>query len=178
MNRQVGILSVLSFVGILLLAFLMYFGVINFLNNFKYLVVLSSTFLTLFSLGWFIHQQELPRLIFILILLLLIVPFCIPIIGLANADYLNELWGVFVGGSILQIGTGIFALLGGFIKKGLNKSQKYASIINYAIFLFLTSILIFKITPLMNTSIFIIFGSLTSVLSVILVTTRKTTVSL
>src|SRR5690554_3923825 len=178
MNRSIAILSLLSFVGIIIASLLMMFGVINLLNNFKYLVVLSSIFLTLFSLGWFVHRQELPRLLFLLISLVLVLPFFIPLLGLVDSEYLTNLWKVFMGGSIFQIGTGIYALLGGFIKGGLNKSQVYASTLNYAIFLFLTSILIFDITALMNASIYIILGSIASVLSIILTVMRKPTLSL
>jgi len=178
MNRSIAILSLLSFVGIIIASLLMIFGVINLLNNFKYLVVLSSIFLTLFSLGWFVHRQELPRLLFLLISLVLVLPFFIPLLGLVDSEYLTNLWKVFMGGSIFQIGTGIYALLGGFIKGGLNKSQVYASTLNYAIFLFLTSILIFDITALMNASIYIILGSIASVLSIILTVMRKPTLSL
>src|SRR5690554_8100613 len=99
MNRSFGLLSILSFVGVLILALLMVFGVINFLNNFKYLVVLSSTFLTFFSLGWFIRQQELPRILYLLILFLLISPLLIPISALKNVDVLTNLWKVFIGRS-------------------------------------------------------------------------------
>ena len=178
MNRPVGILSVLSFVGIIILALLMVAGVVNFFNNFKYLVVLTSIFLTLFSLGWFVHQQELPKMPFTLIMALLILPFFIPILGLVNPEKFMNLWKIFIGGSIFQIGTGVYALLGGFIKKGLNKSQKYMSVFNYLIFLFLASILIFNITALMNDSLYIILGSIASLLSVLLVVTRKSTLSL
>lgn len=178
MNRPVGVLSVLSFVGIIILALLMLAGVINFLNNFKYLVVMTSLFLTLFSLGWFVHQQELPKPLFFLISILMVIPFLVSITGLVDADTLLNLWKVFVGGSIFQIGTGIYSLLGGFIKKGLNKSQKYLSVLNYIIFLFLTSIMVFDITALMNVSIYFVLGSLASFLSVLLVIFRKPTTSL
>ncbi|HLW29405.1 MAG TPA: hypothetical protein VKX29_01000 [Brumimicrobium sp.] len=178
MNRSFGLLSILSFVGVLILALLMVFGVINFLNNFKYLVVLSSTFLTFFSLGWFIRQQELPRILYLLILFLLISPLLIPISALKNVDVLTNLWKVFIGGSVFQIGTGIYAVLGGFIKRGIHRTQKYISIFNYIIFLLLTSILIFDITFLMNVNVYIVLGSLASLLSLLLVVTKKPTISL
>src|SRR5690554_2223866 len=178
MNRPIGVLSILRLLSIIVLALLMFTGVINFVNNFKYLVLLSSVFLTLFSLGWFVHHQELSRLLFVLVFIVLAIPLIFPIMGLIEPDLLLELWKVFVGGSLFQIGTGIFAILGGFIKKGLNQSQKILSILNYAVFLFLSSVLILNIESLMNVRVFVIVGGIASLLSVLLVITRKPTISL
>ncbi|WP_417266431.1 hypothetical protein [Brumimicrobium sp.] len=178
MNRPIGVLSILGLLSIIVLALLMFTGVINFVNNFKYLVLLSSVFLTLFSLGWFVHHQELSRLLFVLVFILLAIPLIFPIMGLIEPDLLLELWKVFVGGSIFQIGTGIFTILGGFIKKGLNQSQKILSLLNYAVFLFLSSVLILNIESLMNVRVFVIVGGIASLLSVLLVITRKPTISL
>ncbi|HLV42403.1 MAG TPA: hypothetical protein VKY37_09000 [Brumimicrobium sp.] len=178
MNRKVGILSVLSFFGILLLILLMVIGAVNFLNNFKFLVVLSSVFLTLFSLGCFIHQQELPRIVFVFLLLLLTFPAFISLIGIVDPDYFSSVWEIFLGGSIFQIGTGIFALLGGFIKKGLHKSQRFMVVLNYTIYLLLTFLLISDIIAVMDINIYLILGALSSALSVFLMLTRKRTISL
>src|SRR5690554_5431969 len=166
MNRPIGLLSILGLLSIIVLALLMFTGVINFVNNFKYLVLLSSVFLTLFSLGWFVHHQELSRLLFVLVFIVLAIPLIFPIMGLIEPDLLLELWKVFVGGSIFQIG------------KGLNQSQKILSILNYAVFLFLSSVLILNIESLMNVRVFVIVGGIASLLSVLLVITRKPTISL
>ncbi|PKR81542.1 hypothetical protein CW751_03180 [Brumimicrobium salinarum] len=178
MNRPIGILSLLSVIVLLILALLMIFGVINFISNFKFVSILAVGFITFFSLAWLVKRNELSKPIFVLLLLIILAPLFLPIIGLFNPDWLIEHWNFLSGGIIFQLGTGVFALMGGFIKKGMPKAQHLLGIINYLLFIFLSVILIFEVQTLLKPMLFYVCGGFISVLSILLIFIKRPTISL
>lgn len=178
MNRTFSTLSILSFLTLVIYSLLMVFGVLNPVIHLKYLLIVISLFLTFLSLGLFIHREEVSKLQFFLIIVLLILPVFTPLMGLISAEAYADYWKFFVGGMIFQIGTGIYALIGGFIKKGIASPLKTVAIINYTLFLFLAFVLFFDITFFMNGFVFIPVGSIASILSLLIVALRKPSMSL
>lgn len=168
MSRVISILSGLSFLTILLVITLMSFGVIHPFNGVPYLVLSCSGFLTLFSLGLFVRRNKLPKLYSLLIGILLILPLIVPIIAVFNSEAITHFWKLFIGGSIFQIGTGIFILLGGYAYKGGALFYRVTNASNYIVFLLLSLILIFDVGALMNRYLFIVLGVLISFLSLLL----------
>lgn len=165
LNNIYRYLAILSSIGVALLILLMVFGAVNVLNNIKFLVAICTLFLTFASIHWTIKRNVLPRIYVGLLLLLLLFPLIVLLIGMLNPDSFPDLWRVFLGGSIFQIGTSIYALLDGFSRRKTSQIQKYLSKINYTLFLFLAFVSAFDITLLTNVNLFFVLGSLASLLS-------------
>jgi len=178
MNRSFSILSISSFMALVIYALLMVFEVLNPIIHLKYLVIFFSLFFTFISLGLFTYRQEVSKLQYLLFVILLILPVFTPLMSLISAEAYTAYWKLFVGGMIFQIGTGIYALLGGFIKKGISPGLKVLAFINYVLFLFLAFIYFFDITILMGGIVFGIVGGVVSFLSLMIVLLRKPTMSL
>ncbi|PWH86346.1 hypothetical protein DIT68_03655 [Brumimicrobium oceani] len=79
-------------------------------------------------------------------------------------DYSN----IVVGGMIFQIGTGVYALIGGFKKEYLTPLGKNFLRLNYALFLFLAVVTIFDIRFFMNGFVYIPTGAVVSLLTILL----------
>lgn len=169
MNRIFSLLSGISFLAIVVIAVLMAFGVINPINWLKYLVLFCSTFLTFFSLGTFIKRSALSKGGTILVALLLLIPCLVPLLAIYETEIITNFWKLFIGGSIFQIGTAIFVLMGGFIRKGSVHIYQILNILNYALFLILTLILVFNFVEILNRNLLLLFGGVLSVLSLFLV---------
>lgn len=169
MNRLFILLGGVGFLTLILMIALVFSNVINPINWLKYLVLLCSISLTFISLGIFLRKSDLSTGFSILMMLLLILPFFAPLFGLFNTEYITDYWKLFIGGSIFQIGTGIFVLLGGFVRKDSRGLYRILNIFNYAAFLFIVLILVFNLTGLMDRGLFFILGVLLSVLSLFLV---------
>lgn len=169
MNRTFTFLSGLSFLAIIIMTVLIAFGVVNLINWVKYLVLFCSTFLTIFSIGIFILRSDLSKIFTILIIFFLILPWFAPLLGLFKAEYITNYWKLFIGGSIFQIGTGIFVILGGFIRKDRVGLYQVLNSINYAIFLLLAIVLILNLTRLISHNLLLTLGGVLSIMSLFLV---------
>lgn len=177
MNRTFSILSVLSFLALAIYSFLIVLGVLNPIIHFKFILVVFSLFFTFTSLGLFIHRQEVSKLQLIVLVFLLTLPVFTPLIGLFAPDAYTQFWKLFLGGMIFQIGTGVYAILGGFIRKGISSSLKIITVVNYVLFLFLAFIFLFDIILLMHRLIFGIVGGIASLLSLLILFLRKPTIN-
>lgn len=178
MSKPFKVLSVLSLLTLSVFGLLLIFDVLNPFKNLKFLLVLFSLFFTFFSLGLFVHRQEVSKIQYFLFVILLILPVFTPLMGLISAEAISNYWKLFVGGMVFQMGTGIYALVGGFIKKGISPSLKILAVINYVLFLFLAFIMFFDITLLMEGIVFSSVGIIVSILSLLIVFLRKSTLSL
>lgn len=178
MNRSFSILSIMSFLTLVIYSLLMVFEVLNPIIHVKFLVIVFSLFFTFLSLALFLYRQEINRLKHTVIIILLILPVFTPLMGMISAEAYLDYWKLFIGGMIFQMGTGIYALLGGFVKNGISSSLKVIAIINYSLFLFLSAILFFDISVLMEGIVFVTIGIAVSLLSLLIVLLRKPTMSL
>ncbi len=178
MNRSFSILSIMSLLTLVIYSLLMVFEVLNPIIHVKFLVIVFSLFFTFLSLGLFLYRQEINRLRHTVIVILLILPVFTPLMGVISAEAYLDYWKLFIGGMIFQMGTGIYALLGGFVKNGISSSLKVIAIINYSLFLFLSAILFFDISVLMEGIVFVTIGIAVSLLSLLIVLLRKPTMSL
>lgn len=173
MNRLFGLLSGASFLAILAMIALVFFGVINPINWLEYIVLLCSAFLTFLSLGIFIRGGEISKSLKLLIVILLIWPCLPPLLGIFKAEFITVYWKMFIGGSIFQMGTAIFTLLGGFLRKKDVGIYQILNTFNYILFLLLALTLVFNLTELLSRSLLLIVGGILSVLSLFLVFFRR-----
>jgi hypothetical protein len=159
-------------------ALLMVFQVLNPIIHLKYLLIVFSLFFTFLSLGLFTYRKKVNNFLYFIYIVLLVLPVFTPLLGLISADAYTQYWKLFAGGMIFQIGTGIYALSGGFVNDGIVSSLKALSILNYSLFLFLAVILFFDITLLMQGVVFSIVGGIVTLLSLLIIALRKPPISL
>lgn len=173
MNKTVRVLSGVTFLAILAMVVLILFDVLHIINWVKYIILLSSVFLTFLSLGLFLRKNETTTALTLAIALLLILPCLLPLIALFQPEFITNYWEMFVGGCIFQIGTGIFTLSDGFRHKKKVGFYQVANNINYVLFLVFALVLIFNFSSFLNPSILFMFGAILSVLSLLLLFLRR-----
>jgi len=166
-------LSIMSFLTLVIYSLLMAFDVINPIVHLKYLIVVISFFFTSMSMGLFIFNSGANNLQNTLFIIVLILPVLIPLVGLLYSEAYASYWKLFIGGTIFQIGTGIYSVLGGFMKKSLTKTMRSLVVLNYFLFLVMSFNLIFDLSILSTTILYIIIGVTVSLLSLILVVVKK-----
>lgn len=173
MNRSFSILSIMSFLALVIYSLLMFFDVLSLIIHLKYIVVILSLFFTVLSLGLFLENSETRKVWFYFILILLILPVFISFMSLVSAEVYSNYWKVFIGGTVFQIGTGIFSLVGGFVKNGKSPTLKISTLVNYGLFLLLALVLFLDLKFLLNGLFLITVGGIVSLLSLVLVVLRK-----
>ncbi|WP_159038402.1 hypothetical protein [Brumimicrobium mesophilum] len=170
-------LSIISFLALVTYSLLMVFNVLNPILHLKYLIVLVSILFTLLSLGLFISNNEVRKISYFLFVIALILPASIPLIGLMAVEMYSDYWKLFIGGTIFQIGTGIYSILGGLMKGPLTPIKRFLVLFNYFLFTIMAFNSIFNANVLSQDMHYIVIGVIASVLSLILLLFKKPNLS-
>lgn len=177
MNRTYSLLSIMSFLAVVSYSLLMFFDVLSPIIHLRYFILIISVFFTFLSLGLFSFNSEVNKFQYVLYFTVLILPVFIPLIGLFKSEVYSNFWRLFIGGTIFQIGTGIYAILGGFIKKSSTPTMKVLVTLNYFLFIVMAFSLIFNAVNFTRDIVVITSGAIVSLLSLILVLVKNQAVA-
>ncbi|MBW7868890.1 MAG: hypothetical protein H3C31_11245 [Brumimicrobium sp.] len=147
----------------MIIGFYAWYDSLSIILSLKYLITIISGILTIIVYGIFYNRQLENTRIKVILGLVLIFPFVIALSGLIYADIIMDYWSFLVGGSIFQLGTGVFLLT----KDGSRSKWRYFTLLNYGLMVFYAVLICLKVPQLYEPLVIIVFGSYISMSSIL-----------